>query len=79
VHIVWNEHDRDYRIDTIGGDFGNAQIIVTPLPDNLYSIQVYRDSKVIFFCFKKFSMKETKKLTNCFKFNLIDSIFWSII
>ncbi|KAI7906537.1 uncharacterized protein BX663DRAFT_496797 [Cokeromyces recurvatus] len=49
VHIVWNEHDRDYRIGTIGGDFGNAQIIVTPLPDNLYSIQVYRDSKIPYF------------------------------
>ncbi|OBZ91240.1 Ral GTPase-activating protein subunit alpha-2 [Choanephora cucurbitarum] len=46
VHIVWNEHDRDYRIDTIGGDFGDAQIIVTPLPNSLYSIQVYRDPKV---------------------------------
>ncbi|KAI9480932.1 MAG: hypothetical protein EXX96DRAFT_564755 [Benjaminiella poitrasii] len=49
VHIVWNEHDRDYRVGTIGGDFGNAQIIVTPLPDNLYSIQVYRDSKIPYF------------------------------
>ncbi|CAO0796344.1 unnamed protein product [Mucor circinelloides] len=49
VHIIWNEHDRDYKIDTIGGDFGNAQIIVTPLPDNLYSIQVYRDSKIPYF------------------------------
>ncbi|RCI03744.1 Ral GTPase-activating protein subunit alpha-2, partial [Rhizopus stolonifer] len=49
VHIVWNEHDRDYRIDTIGGDFGNAQIIVTPLPNNLYSIQVYRDPKIPYF------------------------------
>ncbi|GAA5798646.1 hypothetical protein HPULCUR_004051 [Helicostylum pulchrum] len=45
VHIIWNEHDRDYRTDTIGGDFGNAQIIVTPLADNLYLIQVHRDSK----------------------------------
>ncbi|KAI8362756.1 hypothetical protein BD560DRAFT_178321 [Blakeslea trispora] len=49
VHIVWNEHDRDYRIDTIGGDFGDAQIIVTPLPNNLYSIQVYRDPKIPYF------------------------------
>lgn len=49
VHIVWNEHDRDYRIDTIGGDFGNAQIIITPLPDYLFSVQVYRDSKIPYF------------------------------
>ncbi|KAJ3145195.1 Ral GTPase-activating protein subunit alpha-1 [Geranomyces variabilis] len=46
VHIVWNEHHRSYRRGTIGGDFGNAQLIVTPLPDGLYSITVLRDLKV---------------------------------
>ncbi|KAI8367588.1 uncharacterized protein BYT42DRAFT_586812 [Radiomyces spectabilis] len=46
VHIVWNEHVRDYRVGTIGGDFGNAQIIVTPLPNKLFSVQVYRDPKI---------------------------------
>ncbi|RKO94861.1 hypothetical protein CAUPRSCDRAFT_196, partial [Caulochytrium protostelioides] len=30
VHIVWNEHWRPYRPKTIGGDFGNAIIVVTP-------------------------------------------------
>ncbi|KAI8093558.1 uncharacterized protein BX664DRAFT_295379 [Halteromyces radiatus] len=49
VHIVWNEHSRDYRVGTIGGDFGNAQIVVTPLSDGLYSIQVYRDPKLPYF------------------------------
>ncbi|CEP09769.1 hypothetical protein [Parasitella parasitica] len=49
VHVIWNEHDRDYKMDTIGGDFGNAQIVVTPLPDGLYSIQVYRDGKIPYF------------------------------
>ncbi|KAI9282378.1 hypothetical protein BC943DRAFT_328675 [Umbelopsis sp. AD052] len=49
VHIVWNEHRRDYRIGTIGGDFGNAQIIVTPLVNGMYTIQIYRDSKVPLF------------------------------
>ncbi|KAI8993599.1 hypothetical protein BDB01DRAFT_847455 [Pilobolus umbonatus] len=49
VHIVWNEHDKDYRIKTIGGDFGNAQIIITPLPDNLFFIQVHRDEKIPYF------------------------------
>ncbi|KAI8919457.1 hypothetical protein DFJ77DRAFT_427803, partial [Powellomyces hirtus] len=33
VHIVWNEHHREYRRGTIGGDFGNAQLIVTPRTD----------------------------------------------
>ncbi|KAI8984457.1 hypothetical protein BDF20DRAFT_911553 [Mycotypha africana] len=49
VHIVWNEHNRDYRVDTIGGDFGNAQIIITPLPNDMYRIQVYRDAKIPYF------------------------------
>ncbi|CAG8737298.1 27528_t:CDS:2, partial [Racocetra persica] len=46
VHIVFNEHSRDYRKTTIGGDFGNAQIIVTPLPNGLFSIDIYRDNKI---------------------------------
>ncbi|KAG0169558.1 Ral GTPase-activating protein subunit alpha-2 [Apophysomyces sp. BC1015] len=49
VHIVWNEHDRDYRIGTIGGDFGNAQVVVTPLANDLYAVQVHRDSKIPYF------------------------------
>lgn len=49
MHIVWNEHDRDYQIGTIGGDFGNAQIVVSPLPNGLYAIRVYRDAKVPYF------------------------------
>ena len=46
MHIVWNEHVRDYRWDTIGGDFANAQIVVTPLANGLYSIDIYRDELV---------------------------------
>jgi len=53
VHIIWNEHHREYRKSTIGGDFGNAQIIISPLSTNtssqntdLYSIDVYRDNKI---------------------------------
>ncbi|ORX55802.1 hypothetical protein DM01DRAFT_1335187 [Hesseltinella vesiculosa] len=49
VHIVWNEHNRDYHVGTIGGDFGNAQIVVTPLPDGLYSIHLHRDPKIPMF------------------------------
>ncbi|KAI9484408.1 hypothetical protein BDB00DRAFT_148787 [Zychaea mexicana] len=49
VHIVWNEHDRDYRIGTIGGDFGNAQIVVTPMENGLFAIRVYRDPKIPYF------------------------------
>ncbi|CAG8501724.1 8669_t:CDS:10 [Funneliformis caledonium] len=50
VHIIWNEHYRDYRNSTIGGDFGNAQIIISPFSTNtgnqstsLYAVDIYRD------------------------------------
>ncbi|CAG8560446.1 13285_t:CDS:10 [Funneliformis mosseae] len=46
VHIIWNEHFRDYRKGTIGGDFGNAQIVISPLPNGLYNVDIYRDSKI---------------------------------
>ncbi|KAJ3269501.1 Ral GTPase-activating protein subunit alpha-2 [Terramyces sp. JEL0728] len=46
VQIVWSENRRDYKYDTIGGDFGNAQIIITPLPNALYAIDTYRDEQV---------------------------------
>ncbi|KAI8926778.1 hypothetical protein BC831DRAFT_211576 [Entophlyctis helioformis] len=46
VHIIWNEHYRDYRWDTIGGDFGNAQIAITPLSNGMYAVDTYRDDTV---------------------------------
>ncbi|CAB4411161.1 unnamed protein product [Rhizophagus irregularis] len=53
VHIIWNEHYREYRKSTIGGDFGNVQIIISPLSTNtgsqnieLYNVEVYRDNKI---------------------------------
>ncbi|KAK9674836.1 hypothetical protein K7432_016852 [Basidiobolus ranarum] len=49
VHIVWNEHHREYRSSTIGGDFGNVQIIITPSPNGLYAVDVYRDSEILLF------------------------------
>ncbi|KAF9436275.1 Ral GTPase-activating protein subunit alpha-2 [Entomortierella beljakovae] len=33
VHIVWSEHSRAYDRNTIGGDFGNVLIVLTPIPD----------------------------------------------
>lgn len=44
--MVWNEHRRDYKPNTIGGDFGNVQIVVTPLPNGLYAIDIFRDQRV---------------------------------
>ncbi|KAH6578448.1 hypothetical protein BASA50_009014 [Batrachochytrium salamandrivorans] len=46
VHVIWNEHYRDYKWKTIGGDFGNAQIAITPLSNGMYSVDIYRDESV---------------------------------
>jgi hypothetical protein len=36
---------RDYRKSTMSGAFGNAQIVVNPLPNGLYAIDVIRDEE----------------------------------
>ena len=46
VHIIWNDKDSDYKVDTIGGDFGNAQIVITPLSNGLYTIDIFKDSQL---------------------------------
>jgi hypothetical protein len=45
VHVVWNEHVRNYKSGTISGDFANVQIIVTPMSNSLYACDVFRDIK----------------------------------
>jgi len=50
VNIVWSEHIRDYSPTTITSQFNDALIIVYPLPNGLFRIQVYRkESKVPMF------------------------------
>ncbi|CAG8562842.1 11696_t:CDS:10 [Ambispora gerdemannii] len=49
VHIVWNEHYRDYRHNTIGGDFGNVQIVITPLSNGMFAVNLSRDQKIPLF------------------------------
>jgi hypothetical protein len=47
VHVIWNEHYREYRPSTISGDFGNVIIVITPLSEcHLYRVNLYRDSDV---------------------------------
>ncbi|KAG9294631.1 hypothetical protein G9A89_008110 [Geosiphon pyriformis] len=49
VHIIWNENYREYQRNTIGGDFGNVQIVITPLPNEMFSIDLSRDQKIPLF------------------------------
>ena len=48
MHIVWNEDNRPYE-NSIRGDFGNAIIVVAPLPNGLYSVRLHKDEQVKWF------------------------------
>ena len=48
IHIIWNEHYRDYK-KLISGDFGDISIIITPMLNGLYSIDLLLDEKVTFY------------------------------
>jgi hypothetical protein len=41
VHVVWSEHWRDYQQDTITSHFNFTHIVVYPLPNGLYRIQIH--------------------------------------
>merc|ERR1740128_848756 len=49
IHIVWTEHWRDYRRGIIPTEFCDVLIVIYPLNNNLYRIQVTRKPEVPFF------------------------------
>uniref|UniRef100_A0A665VIQ1 Ral GTPase activating protein, alpha subunit 2 (catalytic) n=1 Tax=Echeneis naucrates TaxID=173247 RepID=A0A665VIQ1_ECHNA len=49
VHIVWSEHTRDYRRGIIPTDFGDVLIIVYPMKNHMYFIQIVKKPQVPFF------------------------------
>lgn len=49
VHIVWSEHTRDYRRGIIPTDFGDVLIIINPMKNHLYFIQIIKKPQVPFF------------------------------
>ncbi|XP_021917093.1 ral GTPase-activating protein subunit alpha-1 isoform X3 [Zootermopsis nevadensis] len=49
VHIVWSEHSRDYRRGIIPTEFCDVLIVIYPLPNRLYRIQVSRKPEVPYF------------------------------
>ncbi|XP_026212086.1 ral GTPase-activating protein subunit alpha-2 isoform X3 [Anabas testudineus] len=49
VHIVWSEHTRDYRRGIIPTDFGDVLIIIYPMKNHMYYIQIMKKPQVPFF------------------------------
>ncbi|XP_038071739.1 ral GTPase-activating protein subunit alpha-1-like [Patiria miniata] len=49
VHIVWSEHTRDYRRGIIATEFGDVIIVIYPLENQLFRIQIQRKPEVPFF------------------------------
>lgn len=50
VHIIWSEHERDYSPTTITSQFNDAHIVIYPLKNGLFRVQVFRkEAKVPLF------------------------------
>ncbi|XP_041132430.1 ral GTPase-activating protein subunit alpha-1-like isoform X8 [Polyodon spathula] len=49
VHIVWSEHTRDYRRGIIPTEFGDVLIVIYPMKNHTYSIQIMKKPEVPFF------------------------------
>lgn len=49
VHIVWSEHSREYRRGIIATEFCDVLIVIYPLPNRLYRIQISRKPEVPYF------------------------------
>ncbi|XP_054011136.1 ral GTPase-activating protein subunit alpha-1 isoform X7 [Hylaeus anthracinus] len=49
VHIVWSEHWRDYRRDIIPTEFCDVLIVIYPLHNKLYRVQISRKAEIPFF------------------------------
>ncbi|KAG1693961.1 Ral GTPase-activating protein subunit alpha-1 [Nymphon striatum] len=49
IHIVWSEHTRDYRRGIIATEFCDVLIVIYPLPNKLFRIQLSRKAEVPYF------------------------------
>ncbi|XP_031435652.1 ral GTPase-activating protein subunit alpha-2 isoform X8 [Clupea harengus] len=49
VHIVWSEHTRDYRRGIIPTDFGDVLIVIYPMKNHMFFIQLIKKPQVPFF------------------------------
>jgi hypothetical protein len=46
IHVIWDEHLRDYNPQTIASQFNDAHIIIYPLPNGLFRIQTAQKKEV---------------------------------
>lgn len=46
IHLIWSEHCRDYKPQTIVSQFNDAHIMIFPLPNGLYRIRVAQKREV---------------------------------
>ncbi|XP_034531536.1 ral GTPase-activating protein subunit alpha-2 isoform X2 [Notolabrus celidotus] len=49
VHIVWSEHTRDYRRGIIPTDFGDVLVVIYPMKNHMFFIQIMKKPQVPFF------------------------------
>ncbi|KAM7156612.1 ral GTPase-activating protein subunit alpha-1 isoform 2-T2 [Molossus nigricans] len=47
VHIVWSEHTRDYRRGIIPTEFGDVLIVIYPMKNHMFSIQIMKKPEEI--------------------------------
>ncbi|XP_064365960.1 ral GTPase-activating protein subunit alpha-2 isoform X4 [Dromaius novaehollandiae] len=49
VHIVWSEHTRNYRRGIIPTDFGDVLIVIYPMKNHMFFIEIMKKTEVPFF------------------------------
>ncbi|XP_020844956.1 ral GTPase-activating protein subunit alpha-2 [Phascolarctos cinereus] len=49
VHIVWSEHTRNYRRGIIPTDFGDVLIIIYPMKNHMFFIEITKKPEIPFF------------------------------
>ncbi|XP_074920611.1 ral GTPase-activating protein subunit alpha-2 isoform X5 [Chelonoidis abingdonii] len=49
VHIVWSEHTRNYRRGIIPTDFGDVLIIIYPMKNHMFFVEIMKKPEVPFF------------------------------
>ena len=50
VHIVWSEHYRDYRHGIVNTEFADVMIVIYPLENRLFRIQIIKKPQVEKLC-----------------------------